>query len=291
MARPLAREDSAINDWIVLLVLVVAAVVVLAVYFTVTAPAAIVAPAHANAGDQIEVDYIGYFQSTSLVFDTSNRSVAMDNVTWPKAFSFAWRTSWSTLTFTIGDGSLVTGFDLGVRGMSPGETKTIVVPADEGYGPANPALLYVHNLTETLPVRATMNQTAFAAYYKQPASSGTNVTDPVFGWSVMVAVQGGLVTITNSPYPGEAIRPYNAWDATILSVDDTADNGTGLITIQHHLDPSQVDKLGGTAPAGQIFYLSDVNLSLGKYTMDFNHQVVGRTLVFQVTLVRIISGF
>ncbi len=291
MARPLAREDAGINDWIVLLILVVAAIVVLAAYYVVITPAKIAPPQRANLGDQIEVDYIGYFQSDGLVFDTSNRSVAADNVTWPKAYSFGWRPSWSTLTFTIGDGSLIAGFDEGVRGLAAGETTTIVVPANQGYGPANLSLLQVHNLVETVPVRTTMNTTNFDRYYGVLPDSGSNVTDPVYGWSATVTVQGGLVTVTNSPYPSEAIRPYGAWDAVVLTVDDTANNGTGVITIQNHLDPSQVDKIGARAPNGQTFYLSAVDPSLGTYTLDFNRQVVGRTLVFQVTLIRIISGF
>lgn len=39
------------------------------------------------------------------------------------------------LEFTLGQGQVIPGFDAGVAGMEPGETKTVKVPADEAYGP------------------------------------------------------------------------------------------------------------------------------------------------------------
>jgi FKBP-type peptidyl-prolyl cis-trans isomerase 2 len=38
------------------------------------------------------------------------------------------------LTFTVGSGELIEGFDEGVRGMEVGETRDITVPPDQGYG-------------------------------------------------------------------------------------------------------------------------------------------------------------
>ena len=291
MVRPLASDRSAISDWIVLLALVVAVVVVLGVYFVVFTPTPPPPVARASLGDQVKVDYIGYFQSDNLVFDTSLQSVASDNVSYPKAYSFAWKSSWTPLQFTIGDGSVVPGFDQGVRGLSVGQTTTIPVPYSEGYGPADPSKVFVHSLVETIPVHVTMNQSAFASYYGQSALSATNVSDPIYGWSVTVSIFSGFVNITNSPYPSEVIHPYRAWTAVVLSVDDTANNGKGLITIQNQLTSEQVDRIGGTAPGGQTFYLSAVDSSAGTYTLDFNKQIVGRTLVFQVTLVSLSSLF
>jgi len=290
MARPLARDETGINDWIVLLALVVAVAVVVGAYYVVFTPAPLTTPQTAQLGDTVYVDYVGYFQNDNLVFDTSIQSVALDNVTYPKAYTFAFRSSYTPLSFAIGSGSVVTGFDQGVRGLAVGQTTTIAVPPDQGYGAADPNLIHVHNLTETVPVRVTMNETDFSTLYGQPAVSATNVSDPVYGWSATVSILNGLVTVTNSPYPGEVVHAYGAWDATVLTIDDAANNGTGLITIQNHLDPSQVDKIGAKAPSGQTFYLSAVDLAAGTYTLNFNKQVVGRTLVFQITLTRLSSN-
>ena len=38
------------------------------------------------------------------------------------------------LTFTLGEGQVIAGFDAAVQGMSPGDTKTVNIPAAEAYG-------------------------------------------------------------------------------------------------------------------------------------------------------------
>jgi FKBP-type peptidyl-prolyl cis-trans isomerase 2 len=291
MARPLAQDEAAISDWIILLALVIAVVVALGAYFVAFAPQPIPVPKTAQQGDSVSIDYIGYFPNSDLVFDTSLQSVAQDNSTYPKAYSFTFRSGYSPLQFTIGDGSVVAGFDQGVRGLAVGQTRTISVPPSLGYGAANANQIFEHTLVETVPVRVTMNATEFNSYYGQVAVSGTNVTDPVYGWSAQVSVLGSAVVVTNSPYPSQAIRPYGSWDAVVLGIDDAADNGTGAITIQNHLDSTMVDKIGGKSPAGETFYLSAVDSLAGTYTLNFNKQVVGLTLVFQVTLVHLSSNF
>ncbi len=287
MARPLAHDASGLSDWIVLLALVIAVAVVLGAYYVVFTPTPPAAPKLAGLGDTVYIDYIGSFQNDNLVFDTSIQSAAADNASYPKAYSFAWRASFSPLQFTIGDGSVIKGFDEGVRGLAQGQTATIAVPQDLGYGPADTTKIYTYPLVQTSPVRVTMNQTAFQSYYGEPPVSDSNVTDPVYGWSVQVSVLSGFVVVTNSPYPSEPIRPFGKWNAVVLSVDDTANNGTGLITIQNHLDPSLVDRVGGSDPLRGTFYLSAVDPLAGTFTLNFNKQVVGRTLVFQVTLVKL----
>lgn len=289
MVRALARDDSALSDWIVLLALVIAVAVVLGAYYVVFTPSAPGPRRLAQLGDSVSIDYIGYFQNDNLVFDTSIPSVALDNATYAKAVSFSWRASFTSLQFTIGDGSTIKGFDAGVRGLAQGQTTTVVVPPEDGYGAADPSKIHSFPLVQTFPVRVTMNTSAFTSYYGETAVSATNVSDPIYGWSVTVAILNGLVVVTNSPYPSQVIHPYGLWRATVLTVDDAANNGTGLITIQNRLDPSLVDRIGGNSPAGGTFYLSDVDLSAGTYTLDFNRQVVGRTLVFQVTLVHLSS--
>lgn len=39
----------------------------------------------------------------------------------------------SDVTFNLGE--VITGFKTGITGMRPGETKTLVVPPEDGYGP------------------------------------------------------------------------------------------------------------------------------------------------------------
>ena len=39
------------------------------------------------------------------------------------------------LEFTLGEGSLIPGFENAIIGMTPGESKTVKIPSEEAYGP------------------------------------------------------------------------------------------------------------------------------------------------------------
>ncbi|MBW1967688.1 MAG: peptidylprolyl isomerase [Deltaproteobacteria bacterium] len=70
--------------------------------------------AQAKSGDTVKVHYTGKLED-GTVFDTSaNRD---------------------PLEFTIGDGKIIPSFEQGVVGMSPGESRTTEIPADNAYGP------------------------------------------------------------------------------------------------------------------------------------------------------------
>ena len=68
----------------------------------------------AKDGDIVRVHYTGRF-SDGEVFDSS-------------------RDRAEPLQFTIGQRQVIPGFEKGVTGMSPNDTKTIEIPAEEAYG-------------------------------------------------------------------------------------------------------------------------------------------------------------
>lgn len=71
-------------------------------------------------GDKINVTYTGTF-TNGTVFDSNVGK--------------------QPLTFMVGSGSMIKGFDEGVVGMKLNEEKTITIPATEAYGEINPALI------------------------------------------------------------------------------------------------------------------------------------------------------
>ncbi|HEV8359763.1 MAG TPA: peptidylprolyl isomerase [Candidatus Thermoplasmatota archaeon] len=71
-------------------------------------------------GDTVRVHYVGRLEDES-VFDTSDGR--------------------EPLQFEAGAGDVIPGFDEGVMGMRVGETRRIVIPPEEGYGPWRPDLL------------------------------------------------------------------------------------------------------------------------------------------------------
>ncbi|MCL4152090.1 UNVERIFIED_CONTAM: hypothetical protein GTU68_019863 [Idotea baltica] len=71
----------------------------------------------AIAGVQANVDYVGVSWSTGAEFDAS----------WNRG---------QPLSFTIGAGQVISGWDQGVAGMKVGGRRTITIPPNLGYGAA-----------------------------------------------------------------------------------------------------------------------------------------------------------
>jgi len=72
--------------------------------------------AQAKNGDTVKVLYTGTLDDGEM-FDSSESHGG------------------EPLQFTIGAGNMIPGFEQAVIGMSPGESKTVRIPADEAYGP------------------------------------------------------------------------------------------------------------------------------------------------------------
>ncbi|MDE1858983.1 MAG: peptidylprolyl isomerase [Candidatus Micrarchaeota archaeon] len=71
------------------------------------------------AGDNISVYYTGQFTNGS---------------------TFGSNVGGQPLTFKVGAGQVIPGFDNGVIGMKLNETKTLTIPANQAYGDINPSL-------------------------------------------------------------------------------------------------------------------------------------------------------
>ena len=70
--------------------------------------------AQAKHGDTVKVHYTGKLED-GMVFDSSENR--------------------EPLEFTIGEGKIIPGFEQAVIGMSPGESKTEKIQADQAFGP------------------------------------------------------------------------------------------------------------------------------------------------------------
>ncbi len=80
-----------------------------------------------KSGDTVQVDYTGKLEN-GTVFDTSREDVAK------QAGIYVNGRTYTPLTFTVGSGQLIKGFDEGVVGMKVGEEKTLNIPPEKAYG-------------------------------------------------------------------------------------------------------------------------------------------------------------
>lgn len=82
-----------------------------------------------NDGDTVELEYVGRKVDGS-VFDTSREAVAEEaglDEQYPGR-------DWEPITIEVGSGQLIEGLEEGLIGIGEGETATITVPPEEGYG-------------------------------------------------------------------------------------------------------------------------------------------------------------
>ena len=76
--------------------------------------------AQATSGDRVHIHYTGRL-ADGTVFDSSRER--------------------EPLAFTLGEGTVIPGFEEAVTGMAPGESKTTVIPPDQAYGSPREELL------------------------------------------------------------------------------------------------------------------------------------------------------
>ena len=165
----MSYKELATDPFYASVIVVLAAAALVSLYVWVSpAPALTVA-----TGDNISVYYTGYLLNGTVF--SSNAGQA-------------------PLNFTVGSGQVIPGFDNGVLGMRLNQSKVVVVPANEAYGPINPSLIL------SLPRGRFANQTI------QP---GMTVTESFNGQpysGVVVGLNFTNVTVNfNPPLAGKTL--------------------------------------------------------------------------------------
>jgi len=256
-----------------------------------------------KAGDRIKVDYIGKF-ADGRVFDTSIWEVASNDSAYPKSLFFALRgneTKYAPLEFTVGQGTMIKGFDLGVRGMVVGETRVINVTVAQGYGEMVADKMRTLQLEEKLPLTTLMDKATFKATYGEDPASFRSVTDVRLGLPAYVLnfnSQTGKAEVTLQVAVNETYRAYHnevasGWNVKVTAIED------GQVTIRHQLDEGDEFNVRGYDRTGLSWYdpqkkktetlrdcyVDSVDEAAGTFVLNYNREVVGHQLTFVVTLV------
>jgi hypothetical protein len=308
----MANEPSYLPLVILIVVVLVGAGVGTGYLYYHNRPAPAPTTGLAQVGDNATVTYIGILGSgpeQGKVFDTSIYKVATNNATWPKALQFGFRGAPSTYTLlgvhigaittaneTLNNYSfagVVPGFWQGLVGIPGNITHTIVVPPKLGY-PAY-ACSVVKPLRFEVPVVQMFAGKDFQKLYPGVlTTTGATFTDPHYGWTVQIlSANSTSVTIQNLAQVGQVAHP-NVWGAIVTNVSTDA-NGSGEITLVNQLTPTVAGRLGGTSTTSVTcgpspssrFIVTDVNLTAGTYTENFNQEVGGQTLIFIVKIVNL----
>ncbi|HTT73418.1 MAG TPA: FKBP-type peptidyl-prolyl cis-trans isomerase [Thermoplasmata archaeon] len=289
---------------LVVVVLIVAGAGAGVVYY-LAHPGATGPLASVAVGSNVTVNYIGSFGAgpqQGRVFDTSYESVALNNLTYPKALEFTLRSPLSEYSplgvhvgalapssgYTIDNitfGTVVTGFWQGLLGMTVGSTRTITIPPNLGYGPLVPSCLVSMPLTVTAPVVTTVPAANFSALYPNvTAQPGTVFAAAPYNWTALVLNANATgVTVEALPTLGESVTVQGI-PARVSGISSTT------ITVSLELTAADAGLVLGQATTSVCgtsqFIVSSVSPSTGNFTANFNSEVVGATLQFTVSLVQ-----
>jgi peptidylprolyl isomerase len=149
--------------------IIVLVIAVIAIYFVFVVP-----PVVAAVGDTVNVTYTGMYENKT-VFDTNANG--------------------TPLTFTVGAGQMIPGFDTAVRGMKVNEEKVVTIPYEQAYGAYDPTLV---ELIPTSKFPANTSITPGEKFYFVSSESGNEV--PVV---VINSTSAGVYVDANSPLAGQ----------------------------------------------------------------------------------------
>ncbi len=310
MKRRSIDEASAVDVFAVIIVVLVIIVGIMSIllYTEMTAPS------HGSAGfitveenDQVHFIYTGYLEN-SLVFETLDENVAMDNESFPKSLLYEWPEDgvFDPVSFQVGNGIPHENFDGMVDSgrileeamidLRVNETISVIVLPEYGFGDHDPSQVRTLSLTETKNQIEIISSLEFSNRYDAPVIVNTTFKDPTWGWDVRVSeVELGSddpdVTIVNLPDEGVVYSPYVGFNSRVVRVESGIDGGLGEIELEHILIPSDSNNVMGISPHGDgKFIVVGVNEAAGTFEADFNSEKAGAILRYEITVVEIEKG-
>jgi len=113
--------------------------------------------------DTVTVDYVGWLDN-GTIFDTSNATAAQ------AAGVYDPNNSYEPITFVVGSGDVIQGFDDAVVGLKVGESKNITLTPDQAYGEYDPSLVQPVNMSDLVANNVTPHVNDTLYYGTQPVT-------------------------------------------------------------------------------------------------------------------------
>jgi hypothetical protein len=132
----------------------------------------------AVSGQKITVEYTGFYQSTGEEFDESLAHT-------PYTFVY---------TLNVSPEQVIQGFDEGTVGITPGETRVLVIPSSLGYMDGDVRIFVVHCLS--VGPNTGVGSTTQLAFVQPPTATSSGVINPAV--TVVLLDANGNVNITDS---------------------------------------------------------------------------------------------
>ncbi|MEA2003583.1 MAG: FKBP-type peptidyl-prolyl cis-trans isomerase, partial [archaeon] len=209
------------------------------------------------------------------------------------------------LTFTVGAGQMIPGFDSAVADMKLGETKTVTISPEDAYGESDPEMIIdiptaldrIMYLDRQFSISPSDFDNAFA---KEAVPD--DIVGDMFPWNFkVITVSDDNITLEYMMEIGDIfVMPQTAWNSTVIEI-----NKTTITVMQNPVDGQVIQTLFGPAsitleddritlmidieigkqiitPSGQGGTVVSVNED--SITLDINPAMAGKTLIFEITV-------
>lgn len=243
-------------------------------------------------GDTVVVDYVGtyydyYGGENAVVFDTSYKSIGDDDDV-AKSNDFN-KSSYSSLTVTIGEGKFLAGFENALIGHKAGETVKVMIPAGEGYNSSAP----VKTLQKgSVNVNDVLSIAQFEALYDRAPEVGEfKEIKTIYGWNAIATLAEGYVIIQSivsdlaSEYVYDEDSPLKLTnvvvDSDVITFDYKLENYT---VVNSNTNEIQMVELNLD---GSVVYITNYDESTGVITYKTVGEKFNIDLYFEIKIVSI----
>lgn len=249
-----------------------------------------------ESGDTVSVDYVGRLED-GTIFDSSVEEFAKQMKNYAPGRKF------EPLSFTVGAGQMIKGFDAGVVGMKLGEKKTLTIAPKDAYGEAFteqevPAKYLKDVFTQTGSrddFRDIISQTV-------PVSAlGENGKDLTVGKVIeagntrakVTKIDGDSVTVdienTQNPFYGKklAVGLKGEFEGNIVTIKKLSAKVVTL-EINNKANPFYGKKLkeglSATTKDGKKVIIAKIGKDTITIKIPNTHELAGKTLLFDVEI-------
>lgn len=189
----------------------------------------------AQEGDEVTVDYIGWLENGE-VFDTSIEAIAK-NKSIPKAEVFR-EHSYQPITFILGSGDLLPGFERAIVGMRVNESIEVLVPPEDGYGYYSKDLVQIIPIEEEIPKRMLLKRFIEISTRNFPESSfekGDVIPIPGTGINAtVISVNNDSIILELMLKLGDVVNTGLPFNSTVVGIYPEA------IEVEHNVKPGMV---------------------------------------------------
>jgi FKBP-type peptidyl-prolyl cis-trans isomerase 2 len=230
-------------------------------------------PDVAEADDIVTVEYTGSYEN-GTVFDSSVKEVAEANGIYNPLRTY------EPITFTLGYGGIIKGFEEAVEGMRIGQEKDISLPPEKAYGYPKPGLIQSIERLQKSPLTQNVSRDKFVQDIGKEPYAGMrfsleNRTEFELTWPMdVLAVTNDTVTFRYSPEGNTTID-------TVFGKADVYGTDTDIVIRINPTAGQRIVTLSGPAR------VTDVNGE--NVTLDFNPELAGKTLKFKLKLMGVVK--